>query len=81
MLNGLDAIVFTAGVGENAAGFREQICSNLQYLGIHLDDEKNENSHGSIREINTADSPVKILVIATNEELEIVEQCYGLLHN
>lgn len=78
VLNGLDAIVFTAGVGENAAGFRENICSDLQFLGIHLDDEKNENSHGSIREINTGDSPVKILVIATNEELEIVEQCYAL---
>jgi len=78
-LNGLDAIVFTAGVGENAKDVRESICTNMQYLGIKFDASLNETSMGSTRELNAADSPVKVLVIATNEELEIVQQCYGLL--
>ena len=79
VLNGLDAIVFTAGVGENAAYIREKVCKDLQYLGIQIDAEKNEQTSGNIREINSMDSSVKILVIATNEELEIAKQCYGLL--
>ena len=79
VLNGLDAIVFTAGVGENAADIRRRVCSNMQFLGIHLDEVKNEMQATEAREINTADSPVKILVIPTNEELEIVKQCYELL--
>lgn len=79
ILNGLDAVVFTAGVGENAANIRELVCSNLQYLGINIDSEKNLKAGGAMREVNTATSPVKILVIATNEELEIARQCYELL--
>ena len=80
VLNGLDAIVFTAGVGENAKDVREKICSDMQYLGLKFDAALNENLRGNLREINCADSPVKILVIATNEELEIVKQCYSLLN-
>ncbi|MGB3005601.1 MAG: acetate kinase [Chitinophagaceae bacterium] len=79
-LNGLDAIVFTAGVGENAVDIRKRVCTDMQFLGIHLDSEKNELHSGDTREINTSDSPVKILVIPTNEELEIVKQCYELLN-
>lgn len=79
VLNGLDAIIFTAGVGENDVMIREKICSNLEFLGIYLDIEANKIRSGNTREINTADSPVKILVIPTNEELEIVKQCYKLL--
>jgi acetate kinase len=78
-LNGLDAIVFTAGVGENDAGIRSRVCANLQFIGINLDETKNEVSSSAIREINTMDAAVKILVIPTNEELEIVQQCYRLL--
>lgn len=78
-LNGLDAIVFTAGVGENDALTRKLSASNLEYLGIHLDVEKNEQRMEGIREINTLDSPVKILIVPTNEELEIARQCYKLL--
>ncbi len=79
-LNGLDAIVFTAGVGENAKAVRERVCTNMQYLGLKFDPARNENATGDTREINSEDSPVKILVIATNEELEIVQQCYALLN-
>jgi len=80
VLNGLDAIVFTGGVGENANGMRLRVCRDLQYLGINLDDEKNDHSTDTIKEINSNYSPVKILVIPTNEELEIVKQSYELLN-
>ncbi len=79
VLNGLDAIVFTAGVGENDAQVRKRVCTNLDFLSIALDTEKNLVRSTETREINTAASPVKILVIPTNEELEIARQCYALL--
>jgi len=79
ILNGLDAIVFTAGVGENDINTRRTICSDMQFLGIHLDEEKNEMHSTVSREINTISSPVKILVVPTNEELEIAKQCYELM--
>ncbi len=79
ILNGLDAIVFTAGVGENDINTRHRVCNEMQFLGIHLDEEKNRMSSTEIREINNDISPVKILVVPTNEELEIAKQCYGLL--
>jgi acetate kinase len=78
-LNGLDAMVFTGGVGENDVNTRQRICRDMQFLGIHLDEEKNKMTSTAIREINSEKSSVKILVIPTNEELEIVKQCYGLL--
>lgn len=79
VLNGLDAIVFTAGVGENDVLTRKLVCQDMDFLGIRLDQGKNEAGGKGIREINTQDSPVKILVIPTNEELEIARQCFGLL--
>lgn len=79
VLNGLDAIVFTAGVGENDALTRSLASSQLEYLGIHLDEAKNQTGGNGIYEINTTDSPVKILVVPTNEELEIARQCATLL--
>jgi acetate kinase len=80
VLNGLDAIVFTAGVGENDPLTRSLTSKNLEYLGIHLDEGKNTAGGKGIFEINTNDSPVKILVVPTNEELEIARQCYILLN-
>lgn len=79
VLNGLDAIVFTAGVGENDTLIRKMVCAELDYLNITLDDEKNSIRASNIREINTTESKVKILVVPTNEELEIANQCYRLL--
>lgn len=79
VLNGLDAIVFTAGVGENDPLTRSLTSKNLEYLGLHLDETKNNLGGKGIFEINTKDSPVKILVVPTNEELEIARQCYALL--
>jgi acetate kinase len=79
VLNGLDAIVYTAGVGENDPLTRKLASANLEYLGIYLDEHKNEAGGKGIFEINTDSAPVKILVIPTNEELEIARQCYTLL--
>lgn len=79
VLNGLDAIIFTAGVGENDAKVRDLICNKMDFFGIKLDPKKNKIRSGELREINKNDSKTKILVIPTNEELEITRQCYKLL--
>jgi len=79
ILNGIDAIVFTAGVGENDSNMRESVCSALDYLGIELDPGQNTAYYGELKEINKAGAKVKILVIPTNEEYEIAHQCFELL--
>ena len=81
ILNGLDAIVFTAGIGENSSLMRELVCNNLDFLGIDLDTDKNKLRANAIRAINTVDSKVQILVIPTNEELEIAKQSVKLFEN
>lgn len=80
ILNGLDAIVFTAGIGENSAIMRKLACTDLDFLGIILDDEKNEIRASEIREIQSKNAKVKVLVIPTNEEIEIAKQSYQLLN-
>ena len=78
-MNGLDTLIFTAGIGENSSYLRELVCSEMDFLGIDLDMQKNaQKSHG-IREIQKGSSRVKILVIPTNEELEIAKQTFQLL--
>ncbi|MEN9907818.1 MAG: hypothetical protein RLZZ540_959 [Bacteroidota bacterium] len=79
VLNGIDAIVFTAGIGENSAYIRKSVCADMQFLGLELDETKNEIRSSDIREINTANSKTKILVVPTNEELEIANQVYDLI--
>jgi acetate kinase len=78
-LGGLDAIVFTGGIGENDATMRKQVVDGLSFMGLQLDDEKNDSSEHSIRAIQTNDATVALLVVPTNEELEIAKQCFGLL--
>jgi acetate kinase len=78
-LKGADAIVFTAGVGENDALLRALVLQDLEFLGIHLDPALNETRSKEARYISTADSPVKVLVVPTNEELEITRQTAALL--
>ena len=80
VLNGIDAVVFTGGVGENDSNVRRLVCKNMSYLGIEIDEEKNKTRSAGIREINTANAPAKVLIVPTNEELEIVKQCYVLLN-
>ena len=79
-MNGVDCIVFTAGVGENTACVRAAICENMQYLGLELDAEKNaEKNNGAIRDITGKNSKVKVLIIPTNEELVIARETVELL--
>lgn len=79
-MNGVDCIVFTAGVGENTPCVREAICDNMQYLGLSIDKEKNlEKNNGAIRDITGKDSKVKVLIIPTNEELVIARETVELL--
>ncbi len=74
-LNGVDVIVFTAGVGENDSDVRARSLKNMDYLGVKLDAEKNANCpRGTIAEIQADDSKVKILVIPTNEEVVIARE-------
>ena len=70
VMGGVDAIVFTAGIGENGIGNRDEICNGLEYLGTRLDTERN-NCRGVEREISVEGSKVKIFVIPTNEEIMI----------
>jgi len=73
-MNGLDAVVFTAGIGENSDVIRKLVCTDMDYLGLALDEEKNSVRSKEIRSIGKEESKVKILVIPTNEELEIAKQ-------
>lgn len=81
ILNGLDAIVFTAGIGENSNTMRALTCKELDYLGISLNLDKNSERSDNIREIQSDASKVKVLVIPTNEELEIAKQSVALVKN
>jgi acetate kinase len=72
-MGGADAIVFTGGIGENAPDSREDICKGLEYAGIELDDKKNYATRGMEAIISKENTPVKVMVIPTNEELVIAE--------
>jgi acetate kinase len=78
-MNGIDALVFTAGIGENSPLVRKMICKNLDYLGIAIDDDKNNNPIDNQYDISSEFANVKLLVIPTNEELEIARQSYQLM--
>ena len=78
-MNGVDAITFTAGVGENDTQMREEICEYLGYLGVKIDSEKNAQARGKEEEISTPDSKVKVYVIPTNEELAIARETKALV--
>lgn len=78
-MNGLDAIVFTAGIGENDSLVRSLVCKNMEYFGISLDSDKNNSRSSNFREINAEGAKTKILVIPTNEELEIAKQTFELI--
>ncbi|WP_297089528.1 acetate kinase [uncultured Draconibacterium sp.] len=78
-MNGVDAIVFTAGIGENDTSIRRMVCEDMDYLGITWDEEKDKNRTDSLHEINTAGAKTKVLIIPTNEELEIAKQSLELV--
>lgn len=79
VMQGLDALIFTAGVGENDSDMRELVCKGMGFFGIELDPNKNRSENQGIRSIESQESKVKILVIPTNEELEIGQQAYALM--
>lgn len=76
-MGGVDAIVFTAGVGENDIHTRQQVCAGLEFLGVKLDADRN-NVRGKVTEISAADSKVKVFLIPTNEELAIAQDTLRL---
>lgn len=77
-MNGVDVIAFTAGLGENNAYVRERICESLEYLGIKIDKAQNDKKEDE-KIISTDDSKVKVMVIATNEELKIARETLELV--
>ena len=78
IMGGVDAIVFTAGVGENGPETREEVLKGLEYLGVELDKEAN-NVRGKVREISKPGCKVKAFVIPTNEELVIARDTLELI--
>ena len=78
-MNGVDDIVFTAGIGENVSYVREQVCSYLGYLGVELDPDANEKFRGEQGEITKPGCKVRVFVIPTNEELAIARETLALL--
>ena len=79
LMGGVDAICFTAGIGENSDLIREKVCHGLEFMGIELDVERNRVRELGNREISKKDSKTKIYIIPTNEELVIAKDTYNLL--
>ena len=79
-LGGLEVLVFTAGVGENSAIVREKVCEGFAFLGLKLDLEKNALSPIN-QEISTSNSLIRVLVIHTEEDWAIAEECWQFKSN
>ncbi|MDO5125627.1 MAG: acetate kinase [Ruminococcus sp.] len=77
-MNGLDAVIFTGGIGENAGDIRARSCSNLDFIGLKIDEEAN-NVRGKLQKISTEDSRVQVWVVPTNEELLIARDTLALI--
>ena len=77
-MGGLDAIAFTGGIGENSAALRSACCENSGLLGVELDAQLNEDGQGD-RVISAAGSKVKVMALATNEELVVARRAYRVL--
>ena len=77
-MGGADAIVFTGGVGENSRRIRESVCDNMQWAGIRLDSERNQQVDGETR-ISHSESNVEIWVLPTNEEIVVARQAAELI--
>jgi acetate kinase len=79
VLGRVDAVIFTGGIGENAAPIRKLCCQGLEGIGITIDDRKNEKTYAEILEIQGDGAPVKVLAVRTKEEREIAEQTVATL--
>ena len=80
VLNGLDALVFTAGIGEHSAAVRAEVCRGMEALGIGVDSAHNAAAGGGIAEIGNPDLSVRVLVVPTDEELEIARMTHACLY-
>ena len=78
-MGGLDCVVFTGGIGENDKMVRSEVCKNMEYLGLKIDEEKNNQRGADIIDISADDSRVKVLVVCTNEELMIARDTLALV--
>ena len=78
IMNGLDAVISTGGIGENAPNCREEVCENMEYLGIQIDKQANDFK-GQLKKISTPDSKVEVWVIPTNEELLIARDTLAMV--
>ena len=79
-MNGLDAVLFTGGIGENEALIRSMACSDMDFLGIKLDEEVNASVRGKLCKISAADSKVEVWIVPTNEELLIARDTLALVN-
>ena len=79
VMGGLDALTFTAGIGENDANLRAELCERLAYMGVRIDGEANALRSTEARIISTSESTVTVLVVPTNEELAIARQAMTLV--
>ena len=70
-MNGLDAVIFTGGIGENAPFIRESVCKDMDFLGIKIDEKLNSRERGRLVKISAVDSKAEVWVVPTNEELLI----------
>lgn len=78
-LEGMNTLVFTGGIGERSASFRSEVCKGLRHLGVEIDRDRNQATVGKDGAIESADSPVRVLVLLTNEELVIARDAARLL--
>ncbi len=79
IMNGLDAVIFTGGIGENSWEVREGVCTNMDFMGIKLDTELNKTVRGELKKISTPDSKAEVWVVPTNEELLIARDTLALI--
>ncbi len=78
-MNGLDAVLFTGGIGENATDVRERVCADMSFFGIEIDNELNSTIRGKLQKISTDNSKVEVWVVPTNEELLIARDTLALI--
>ena len=78
-MNGLDAVLFTGGIGENAYDVREKVCEDMEFFGIKLDKSANDGLRGQLKKISADDSKVEVWVVPTNEELLIARDTLALI--
>ena len=81
VMNGLDAVIFTGGIGENSDDVRADVCHNMEYLGIKLDDAANAGLRGKLQKLSAPASKVEVWVVPTNEELLIARDTKALVGN